>query len=66
MNDPNIEPTIVRRRDAAKAQRRLERDVFKTSRFLDFVGERELTTQVGHAVEEWPLVILKEVTDNGI
>ena len=66
MNDPNIEPTIVRRGDPAKAQPRLGRVVFKTSRFLDFVGERELISQVGHAVEAWPSVILKEVTDNGI
>jgi DNA topoisomerase VI subunit B len=45
---------------------RLERVAFKTSRFLDFVGERELTAQIGHAVSEWPLVILKELVDNAL
>ena len=45
---------------------RLERVVFKTSRLLDFVGRRELTAQIGHPEIEWPLVILKEGTDNGI
>src|SRR6516225_675344 len=45
---------------------RLERVAFKTSRFLDFVGQRELVAQIGHAVEEWPLVILKELIDNAL
>jgi len=45
---------------------RLERIVFRTSRLLDFVGQRELTAQIGHAVPEWPLVVLKECVDNGI
>jgi hypothetical protein len=50
----------------AKTAPRLERVAFKTSRFLDFVGERELTAQVGHPPPEWPLVILKELTDNAL
>jgi len=33
---------------------RLERIVFRTSRLLDFVGQRELTAQIGHAVPEPP------------
>src|SRR6516165_1445106 len=45
---------------------RLERVAFKTSRFLDFASERELTAQIGHPVEEWPLVILKELVDNAL
>jgi DNA topoisomerase VI subunit B len=44
----------------------LERIVFRTSRLLDFVGQRELTAQIGHAVPEWPLVVLKELVDNAI
>ena len=50
----------------AKIAPRLERVVFKTSRFLDFVGQRELVAQIGHAVEEWPLVIVKELVDNAL
>ena len=50
----------------AKAAPRLERVAFKTSRFLDFVGERELTAQIGHPPPEWPLAILKELTDNAL
>jgi len=42
----------------------LERVAFRTPRFLDFVGQRELTGQIGHPVEAWPLVILKELVDN--
>jgi signal transduction histidine kinase len=45
---------------------RLERVAFRTSRFLDFVGQRELTAQIGHPVEEWPLVIFKGLVDNAL
>ena len=45
---------------------RLERVAFKTSRFLDFASERELTAQIGHAAREWPLVTLKELVDNSL
>src|SRR6516165_713198 len=49
-----------------KSPPRLERIVFRTSRLLDFIGQRELTAQIGHAVPEWPLVVLKELVDNAI
>jgi len=45
---------------------RLDRVAFKTSRLLDFVGRRELTAQIGHGVEQWPLVVLKELVDNAL
>jgi hypothetical protein len=45
---------------------RLDRVAFKTSRLLDFVGRRELTAQIGHGPDQWPLVILKEGIDNGV
>jgi len=45
---------------------RLERIAFRTSRLLDFVGQRELVAQIGHSVNEWPLVVLKEFVDNAI
>lgn len=49
-----------------KVPARLERVAFKTSRLLDFVGQRELVAQIGHAVAEWPLMILKEIVDNSL
>jgi DNA topoisomerase VI subunit B len=51
---------------ASREPARLERVAFRTSRFLDFVGQRELTAQIGHAAQEWPLVILKELVDNAL
>ena len=44
----------------------LERATFRTSRLLDFASEKELVAQTGHPVSAWPLVILKELIDNGI
>jgi DNA topoisomerase VI subunit B len=48
------------------AAHRLLRETFKTSRLLDFCSERELTKQIGHSSDQWPLVILKELVDNAI
>jgi hypothetical protein len=45
---------------------RLARETFRTSRLLEFCSQRELVSQTGHGVEDWPLVIVKEVTDNAI
>ncbi len=42
------------------------RETFRTSRLLDFVGERELTTQIGHRPEQWPQVVVKELVDNAL
>jgi len=44
----------------------LERKTFATSRTMDFFSEKELVTQTGHDVREWPLVFLKETVDNAI
>ena len=44
----------------------LERATLRTSRLLDFASEKELVAQTGHPVSAWPLVILKELIDNGI
>jgi hypothetical protein len=41
----------------------LERMTFKTSRLAEFCSRRELVAQTGHQVHDWPLVILKELTD---
>jgi DNA topoisomerase VI subunit B len=44
----------------------LDRTTFQTSRLLDFCSEKELTAQTGHELDEWPLVVLKELTDNAL
>lgn len=45
---------------------RLNRTTFSTSRLLDFCSEKELTAQIGHDKDDWPLVVLKELMDNGL
>ncbi len=44
----------------------LNRTTFKTSREMDFFSEKELVTHTGHSVDEWLLVILKELIDNAL
>jgi DNA topoisomerase VI subunit B len=44
----------------------LARHIFKTSRLAEFCSRKELVNQTGHAIEDWPLVVLKELLDNGI
>src|SRR4051794_13919027 len=44
----------------------LQRATLRTSRLLDFASEKELVAQTGHRPSDWPLVILKELVDNGI
>lgn len=45
---------------------RLDRTTFATSRLLDFCSEKELTAQIGHDIDDWPLVVLKELLDNAL
>lgn len=45
---------------------RLARTTFSTSREMDFFSAKELTTQTGHEISEWPLVIIKELIDNAL
>ncbi|MEX1228803.1 MAG: hypothetical protein WEB58_01105 [Planctomycetaceae bacterium] len=44
----------------------LKREAFTTSRLLDFLSEKELTAQIGHAKSAWPLVLVKELIDNAL
>jgi hypothetical protein len=53
-------------RMSAAAAHVLRRETFETSRLLDFCSERELVKQIGHAPDQWPLVVLKELIDNAI
>jgi DNA topoisomerase VI subunit B len=45
---------------------KLTRETFATSRLLEFCSRKELINQTGHGIEEWPLVILKELVDNAL
>jgi DNA topoisomerase VI subunit B len=36
------------------------------SRLMEFCNRRELVNQTGHDTSEWPLVVLKELTDNAL
>ena len=52
-----------------KRQRRaptLQRTTFRTSREMDFFSEKELVTQTGHEIKDWPLVFIKELIDNSL
>ena len=49
-----------------KNSRTLNRTTFETSRLLDFCSEKELTAQIGHDTDDWPLVVLKELIDNAL
>jgi DNA topoisomerase-6 subunit B len=53
-------------RTARKPAPVLERTTFRTSRLAEFCSTRELVAQTGHQIAEWPLVTLKELTDNAI
>ena len=44
----------------------LNRTPFSTSRLLDFLSEKELTVQIGHAKPAWSLVAVKELGDNAL
>jgi DNA topoisomerase VI subunit B len=48
------------------ARAALNRTTFTTSRLLEFCSRKELVAQTGHEPDDWPLVILKELTDNSL
>ena len=45
---------------------KIERVAFTTSRLMEFCTEKELVAQTGHESGKWPLVVIKELVDNGI
>src|SRR3954447_16106656 len=51
---------------ATRQPPRLNRETFHTSRLIDFCSRRELIAQTGHPVEDWPLVVIKELIDTAI
>ena len=44
----------------------LSRSEFTTSRLAEFASIEELTKQIGHGPEDWPVATLKELVDNGL
>ena len=74
MNSPRTEPALannVKKRHSGKPKKqalspRLDRTTFRTSREMDFFSEKELVTQTGHEIEDWPLVFIKELIDNSL
>jgi DNA topoisomerase VI subunit B len=44
----------------------LERTTFTTSRLLEFFTDKELTMQIGHGRNLWPIALLKELIDNAL
>jgi DNA topoisomerase VI subunit B len=54
------------KKQASTAPPKLVRTTFTTSREMDFFSEKELVTQTGHDVREWPLVFAKETIDNAL
>ena len=51
---------------AREAEPKLTRVAFRVSRLMEFCTRRELQNQTGHGVQEWPLVVLKELIDNAL
>jgi hypothetical protein len=44
----------------------LKRTTFRTSRLLEFCSRKELVAEAGHHPDAWPLVVCKELLDNGL
>ncbi len=55
-----------RRRAKVKAKPKLTRVAFRISRMMEFCIKRELQNQTGHATDQWPLVVFKELVDNAL
>lgn len=45
---------------------RPERTTFKVSRELEYFSQDELSKQIGHDIDVWPLAITKELIDNAL
>ena len=53
-------------RPVKPAQKKLQRVPFTVSRLMEFCSRRELVNVTGHDVDDWPLVVLKELLDNAL
>jgi hypothetical protein len=50
----------------AKPEPKLTRVAFRVSRLMEFCTRGELQNQTGHSMQEWPLVVAKELIDNAL
>src|SRR5262245_57687918 len=57
---------VDERKATASNKPLLKRTTFRTSRLLDFASEKELQAQTGHSIDDWPLVVVKELFDNSL
>src|SRR5262249_3880404 len=55
-----------KRRVKDGAEPKLTRVAFPVSRLMEFCTKRELQNQTGHSVDQWPLVVFKELMDNAL
>jgi DNA topoisomerase VI subunit B len=55
-----------RKKSTTRAEPKLTRVAFTVSRLMEFCTLRELQNQTGHSVDDWPLVVLKELMDNAL
>jgi DNA topoisomerase VI subunit B len=60
------EAASVSKPRGAKAEPKLTRVAFSVSRLMEFCSERELQSQTGHSIHDWPLVVAKELLDNAL
>ena len=44
----------------------LKRETFTTSRMLEFTSRKELSAQTGTEPDAWPLMVVRELIDNGL
>src|SRR5690349_18388879 len=49
-----------------KIKNHFSREAFVTDRFMEFFTEAELTTRIGYSKALWPLVMAKELVENGL
>lgn len=54
------------KRHALSGPPKLNRTTFRTSLQMDFLSQKQLVTQTGHDVRDWPLVFVKECVDNAL
>ena len=59
-------PARVVRKVETRPEPKLTRVAFAVSRLMEFCSKRELQNQTGHSVFDWPLVVAKELFDNGL
>jgi DNA topoisomerase VI subunit B len=57
---------VAKPKSNAKPPPKLTRVAFRVSRLMEFCTRRELQNQTGHGVDDWLLVVLKELIDNAL